>query len=162
MLFQNPHYPAGPVPYENPGYVPPMAGAVGGRAGAAGGHAGAAGGHAGAVGGRADALPEKMGHPGLEGPGGDAGPLPEKDLSDAEKLALYHSLHPDAAPPNMYHNMPPPPMMPHAHGPEPPPAYKAEAEHGERVDDVHMDLGPPDAGAGGHDNRGLVENEGMD
>ncbi|XP_011664249.2 low-density lipoprotein receptor-related protein 1 isoform X2 [Strongylocentrotus purpuratus] len=120
----------GPTTYDNRGFVPPM----------------------GAAGGPAHPGPQKTGLPGDEDL--EAGALPDKEFSDAEKLAMYSSMYPNQ--PNYYVGMPPP-SMPHAHMPEPPPAYRAEAGHGERVDDVHLD-----APTSGNDERGLVDNEGQD
>lgn len=108
----------------------------------------------GAAGGPAHPAPQKTGLPGDEDL--EAGALPDKEFSDAEKLAMYTSMYPNQ--PNYYGNVGmPPPSMPHAHMPEPPPAYRAEPGHGERVDDVHLD--PPTSG---NDERGLVDNEGQD
>ncbi|XP_072180900.1 low-density lipoprotein receptor-related protein 2-like [Diadema setosum] len=118
-----------PATFENPGFVPPM----------------------GAVGGGQPSYPaEKTGLPDEV-----AGPLPDKEFSDAEKLAMYTStIYPDAPPPHAF--MPPPP---HSHMPEPPPAYSAEAQQGQRVDDMHIEVGAPPAGG---DERGLVDNEGQE
>ncbi|XP_041476939.1 low-density lipoprotein receptor-related protein 2-like isoform X2 [Lytechinus variegatus] len=124
----------GPTTYDNPGFIPPV----------------------GAAGGPAQPGPEKTGLPGDEDL--EAGALPEKDMTDAEKLAMYTSLYPNQPMQNYYQTVGmPPPAVPHAHMPEPPPAYRAEAAHGERVDDVQLD--PPNSG---NDERGLVDNEGQD